>query len=85
MTWKLQTSVDDWLVSTIRLCADHRQSYSPGPPILYETMVLRDADEWPFYEARYCVQATAEADHRRVVAELQAGTDPGDISSGAST
>lgn len=85
--WQIRTTVGPWLVSTMRLCGDHRH-HGSGPAILYETMILGERNgtiEWPPYQARYCLQADAMTDHKRVVAALQAGTEPNDISGGSVT
>ena len=97
---QIRTTVGGWLVSTIQLCGNHRH-YGTGKPIIYETMILWERDITPQpagegfvslilnprqpYQARYCTQADAEADHKRVVAALQAGTEPSDITNGSAT
>lgn len=76
-----RTTVGNYDVSTVFLSHDHR-FFGDGPPILFETMVFdnSEGEDWPDrYCERYCTRAEAEAGHARVVAALDAGTDPSEL------
>ena len=64
------TEVGDVSVSTVWLGIDHR--FGEGPPLIFETLVLTDADH-PLDQAgeRYATEAEAVAGHERWVAEVR--------------
>ena len=64
--------VRDLHVSTVFLGIDHSW-VEDGPPILFETMVLRGSED--VYMRRYATYDEAEAGHREVVSWLLAGLD----------
>jgi hypothetical protein len=72
------TTVGNYRVSTVFLSIDHRH-YGDGPPILFETMVFEGESWTDLYCGRYCTRAEAEAGHARIVAALEAGTDPSEL------
>jgi len=58
-------------VSTIWLGLDH--SFGTGPPVIFETMVFHDGED--FAQDRYATEAEARAGHDRYVAQF-GGPDP---------
>jgi hypothetical protein len=72
--WSTRTEVLGRTVSTVFLGLNH--GFGGGPPLLWETMVF-GGGSWSeeFYE-RHSTKAEALACHRRVVARLEAESDP---------
>ena len=64
-----ETEVGNVIISTVCLGLDHNWS-GTGPPLLFETMVFVEDDGHETY--RCSTWAEAEAQHARVVAEVQA-------------
>ena len=67
-----RSKVDTYLISTVFLGIDHRAFFlSPGvPPILWETMVFKDDDEYEDLDMwRYDSHKDAVYNHRAVVCE----------------
>jgi hypothetical protein len=65
-----ESGTRDILVSTIFLGLDH--GFGEGPPILWETMVLKDGGSDVYCE-RYTSRADALAGHRAVCRRASAG------------
>lgn len=64
-----ESGTRDLLVSTIFLGLDH--GYGDGPPVLWETMVLKGKGD--VYCERYTSRAEALAGHRRACQKANAG------------
>jgi hypothetical protein len=71
-----KTKVGDAEVSTVFLSVDH--AFGSGQPVLFETMIFdgpHGDSQW-----RYHTKAEAEAGHAQIVAALQEGRDPNELS-----
>lgn len=67
--------VGDYRVSTVHLVIDH--SHTPGPPLIFETMVFQKSEDLvgdEMYCERYATEAEATAGHTRIVAAVKAGS-----------
>ena len=56
-------------ISTIWLGVQHQSVPSPGPPALFETVVLVVGSKQPLASVRHATEADARAAHRRLVEE----------------
>ena len=77
-----RTTVGDKTVSTVFLATDHNFSFE-GPPILFETMIFREAAgagidkrEWDDFQVRYRTIEEARAGHAETVELLRLGLNP---------
>lgn len=59
-----QTKIGSVQVSTVFLGLDHNMSLAPGKPVLWETMIFGDGDE---YQQRYTSYKDAKLGHKRAV------------------
>jgi len=56
-------------VSTVYLGID-LSMFSPGPPVVWETMIFPGLGRLESYQMRYCTQAAAFDSHEKIVARL---------------
>ena len=72
--WRIgETTLGDLWVSTVFLGINHRM-YSPGPPLVFETMIRNQSDDsWLNYQERYCTYEQALAGHNKAVEWVKSG------------